>query len=216
MKIFFGLTALVTSVSAALFGAYFDAECTNEIVPVHAFTDVCTWATNKYDGAYSFYLESCSETSIHVFEQKVNNSESFTCQGNALANYTVTPKCTQIGFVYTKLLDGSICEGKGTTYDVVAYNISDCSVGGLPFTVVYNNGECNGDSFAPGVASWDTRLSGDANGYYMEVFESTDGQCANPLGLFETKGFPSGCLAPVAGFYNTTFVEIWEAFPLNF
>lgn len=202
-------------VQAVLFGTYFDANCTQEIVAVQAFTDVCTWSTNQYDGAYSFYLNECSNNSISVAEQKVNNSESFFCKGSSPSKYTVTNECSPAGFIYTKILDGSVCQGAGTTYNVIAHNMSDCSDGGLPFSVIYNDGNCTGNSFAPNYASWDTRLFGDSQYSYMEVFESTTGECKNPLGLFETKTFPTGCIAPVEGFYNTTFVEIWEAFPLN-
>ena len=206
---------LISAAQAILFGTYFDAECTKPIVNIQAFTDVCTWATNTYDGTYSYYLNSCSKKSIEIVEQKVNSSESFVCQGNKTTTYTATQKCTATGFIYTKILDDSECKGAGTTYNVVAFNISDCSVGGLPFSVIYNNGNCTGNSFAPNYASWDTLLFGDSNGYFMEVFDSTNGECKNPLGLFATKGFPSGCIAPVEGFDNTTFVEIWDAFPLN-
>jgi hypothetical protein len=215
MKWILSLVVLPTLVQSVLFGTYFDDECTQEVVAIQAFSDVCTWSTNQYDGTYSFYLTECSQRSITVVEQKVDSSESFFCKSNQTTNYTVTNKCQKNGLLYTKILDGSQCEGAGTTYNVVAYNVSDCSVGGLPFSVIYNDGNCTGNSFAPNYASWDTRLFGDSDSYFMEVFTSTDGQCKDPLGLFETKGFPSGCIAPVEGFSNTTFVEIWNAFPLN-
>ncbi len=209
------LLSLFTSVNAAMFGVYSDSSCQQLVIPVLAFSDVCTW--NTYSTAYALYLQSCSPKKLQV--QLFNASDSPTCTNFPVnETFTVSNKCTLHNDYYTKLIDSSDCYGANTTFNIVAHDTADCSDGGLPFSVVSANNSCVGNSFAPSYAgaSWDTKIFANDQVFLMDVFTSTNGTCENELGLFGAKNYTGACLAPISGFYNTTFIQLFEAFPLTY
>lgn len=202
-----------SAVSAAVFGVYSDSACQQLVIPVLAFSDVCTW--NTYTTSYALYLESCSAKKLKV--QLFNASDSPFCDSFPVnETFTVTNKCQLYTDYYTQIIDSSDCEGTNTTFNIVAHDTADCSDGGLPFSVVSSNSTCVGNSFAPSYAgaSWDTKIYATDNFFLMDVFGSTNGTCENELGLFLNQNYSTKCLAPVSGFFNTTFIQMFQAFPV--
>ena len=200
--------------SAAKFGTYSDPACTELAMPVLAFSDVCTWTSPST--AYALYLESCSPKKLQV--RYYNATDSPTCTSFPTnQTFTVTTKCTLAQDFYTKILDVDSCEGANTTYNIVAHDHADCSDGGLPFSVVSANDTCVGNSFAPNYpgAGWDTKIFASEQVFLLDVFTSTDGTCQGELGLFGAKNYTGQCLAPISGFYNSTFIQLFEAFPVS-
>ena len=209
----FPLLAILSAVNAAVFGVYSDAACQNLVIPVLAFSDVCTW--NTYSTPYALYLQSCGSDRLDV--QLFNASDSAFCKDFPVnETFTVTNKCQIHNDYYTQILDTSDCLGSNTTFDIIAHDHSDCSDGGLPFSVISANGACVGNSFAPSYsgASWDTQLYAGESGFLLDVFRSTNGTCQNELGLFGSNNFTGECLAPITGFYNSTFIQMFRAFPV--
>jgi hypothetical protein len=208
------LFTLFSAVNAAMFGVYSDSACQELLIPVLAYSDVCTW--NTYSTAYALYLESCSPKKLNV--QLFNASDSAFCKPFPVnETFTVSNKCNAHNDYFTKIIDASECEGANTTFNIVAHDTPDCSDGGLPFSVVLANNSCVGNSFAPSYAgaSWDTKIFANDEVFLMDVFRSTNGTCQNELGLFGAKNYTGACLAPITGFYNTTFIQLFQAFPLN-
>ena len=208
------LLSLFSAVNAALFGVYSDSACQTLVIPVLAYSDVCTW--NTYSTAYALYLQSCTPKKLQV--QLFNASDSPTCTDFSVnETFTVTNKCQLHNDYYTKLIDSSDCLGSNTTFNIVAHDTADCSDGGLPFSVVSANDTCVGNSFAPSYAgaSWDTKIYATDQVFLMDVFTSTNGTCQNELGLFGAKNYTGQCLAPISGFYNSTFIQLFQAFPLS-
>ena len=208
IPLFFGL------VTAAKFGTYSDPDCTQLAMPVLAFSDVCTWTSPST--AYALYLESCSPKKLQV--RYYNATDSPTCTTFPVnQSFTVTNKCTLAQDFYTKILDVDSCEGMNTTYNIVAHDHADCSDGGLPFSVVSANDTCVGNSFAPNYsgAGWDTKIYATEQVFLMNVFTSTAGTCDGELGLFGAKAYDGHCLAPISGFSNSTFIQLFQAFPLS-
>lgn len=208
---FLTLLASLGSAHAALFGVYSSPTCEQAslLVPVLAFSDVCTWTS--HDASYALYLEDCSADSLSV--RYYNTSDSATCANYPVnQSFTVTHDCTLTDdSFYTQLINTGTCQGNGTTFNIIAHDHEDCSDLGLPFSVVSANDTCVGDSFAPG--SWDTKTLAQEYLFYMEVYQTTNGTCQYPLGIFEASNNYAGqCLAPVAGFSNTTFLQVYEAF----
>ena len=210
---YMSLLAFFAAAKAAMFGVYSDSACQDLVIPVLAFSDVCTW--NTASTAYALYLESCTPKKLHV--RLFNASDSPTCTAFPVnETFTVTSKCQLYTDYYTKLIDSSECEGSNTTFNIVAHDTADCSDGGLPFSVVSANDTCVGNSFAPSYAgaSWDTKIYVTDQVFLMDVFTSTNGSCENELGLFGAKNYTGACLAPISGFYNSTFIQLFQAFPL--
>jgi hypothetical protein len=200
--------------NAAMFGTYSDSACTELAMPVLAFSDVCTWTSPST--AYALYLETCSPKKLQV--RYFNATDSATCTPYPInQTFTVTTKCTLAQDFYTKILDVDSCEGANTTYNIVAHDQADCSDGGLPFSVVPANDTCVGNSFAPNYpgAGWDTKIYVSEQVFLLDVFTSNDGTCHGELGLFGAKNYTGQCLAPISGFYNSTFIQLFEAFPLT-
>lgn len=207
------LPLLFGAASAAMFGVYSDPTCETLVIPVLAFSDVCTW--NTYDQSYALYLQNCS--SNHLAVQIFNATDSPTCTDFPMnQTFPVSHVCEPNLGVYTRILDSSECLGENTTFNIVAHDQADCSDGGLPFSLVSANGSCVENSFAPSKppAGWDTRVFLTDSLFVMEVYTSTDGSCKQPLGDFRSKQYGSKCLAPVDGFYNSTFMQLYRAFPL--
>jgi hypothetical protein len=210
---FFSILSLLSVVNAAMFGTYSDPECTQLVMPVLGFSDVCTWTSPST--AYALYLESCSQNELQV--RYYNATDSATCSPFPVnQTFTVSYECMLAQDFYTKIIDSSDCYGANTTFNIVAHDHSDCSDGGLPFSVLLDNNSCVGNSFAPNYAgaSWDTKIYATDQVFLMDVFTSTNGSCKNELGLFYTHNYTGECLAPIAGFYNSTFIQLFQAFPL--
>ena len=213
----FSLLASLTTVQAALFGVYSSPTCEQAslVVPVLAFSDVCTWSTSSV--SYALYLEDCSADSLSV--RYYNASDSATCADFPVnQTFPVTADCTLANDAfYTQLWNSSECQGYGTTLNIVAHDHADCSDLGLPFSVVTANYTCIGNSFAPQYipGSWDTKTLAQESFFYMEVYQTTNGTCEYPLGTFlATNNYAGQCLVPASGFSNTTFVQVYEAFPV--
>jgi hypothetical protein len=205
---------LLSLATAAKFGTYSDSACTQLAMPVLAFSDVCTWTSPST--AYALYLESCSPKKLEV--RYYNATDSATCSPFPVnQSFTVTTKCTLAQDFYTKIIDVDSCEGANTTYNIVAHDHADCSDGGLPFSVVSANDTCVGNSFAPNYsgAGWDTKIYATEQVFLLDVFTSNDGTCSGELGLFGAKNYTGMCLAPISGFYNSTFIQLFEAFPIG-
>jgi hypothetical protein len=117
---------------------------------------------------------------------------------------------------YTQIIDSSECLGGNTTFNIIAHDTPDCSDGGLPFTAVAENDSCVGNSFAPSYAgaSWDTKIYATDTVFLMDVFTSTNGTCQNELGVFGAKNYTGECMAPISGFYKSTFIQLFRAFSL--
>ena len=210
----FLLLLFFATAQAATFGVYSDPKCQELVIPVQAFTDVCTW--NTYTTSYALYLQNCSSNELAV--QIFNAVDSPTCTPYpSNISYTVSNECSLTEDYYTKIINASNCLGTNFAFNLVAHNTSDCADSGLPFTVIAQNGTCESNSFAPSYpgASWDTIIYTNKDLFAMEVYHTTDGTCQYPLGDFRTKKYGAECLAPVDGFYNTTFLNIYEAFPLT-
>lgn len=211
---FWFLSILFTSVQAAMFGVYSDAQCENLVIPVLAYSDVCTW--NTYSTSYSLFLESCSSDFFSV--QTFNLTDSPTC-GSYPVNQTfsVSRHCKPTFDYYTKILDSEDCESDNNSYNIVAHNTPNCSDPGLPFSIVNRNNSCVGNSFGPGLAgaSFDTEIYISKTTFLLEIFQSKDGSCQNNLDFFAVQSFGSKCVAPLSGNDNQLFLQIWQSFPLD-
>lgn len=205
-------------VSAVRFGIYSNADCSDLLAPVYAFTDVCSWATysTSYAPSHSLYLQNCTNEQVYVMSFSLKGG--WSCEPKE-QNYSfpVSSVCQPAYDFYTKLIDASTCEGADIAYNVAAHTASDCSNDGPPFTLVYDNKQCVDNSFAPNYhpGSWDTRIFQADSTFHMEVFQSDDGTCQTPLYEFETNEFRGQCLHPVNGYPNTTFLQIWHSFPIK-
>ena len=208
------LLAFLPFVRAAMFGVFSDPACESLVIPVLAFSDVCTW--NTYTSAYSLYLESCTSNTLQV--QLFNVTDSPTCASFPTnQTFSVTQECQPTSDYYTRILNTTECLGENTTFNILAHDHSDCSDGGLPFSLVSAKGGCVGNSFAPSQppAGWDTRAFVTDSLFVLEVYESTNGTCEGSLGDFRTRKYGSECLAPIDGFYNSTYMQLYKAFPLQ-
>ena len=197
--------------NAALFGAYFDADCSVPITKTLAFTDVCTWSSNQYSGSYANYLFNCTENEMVVVGY--NASIAPTCQGYPNYLVQVTPDCSKYDNIYIKGLDFT-CDSENNTYNVLAHFQSDCKDGGLPFSIQLGEGTCQEGSFAPGFFNWDTQ-GGYSNSFYtMSLYNTTNGTCQDEVAVFQTEAFPAQCVAPNRPFQDIS-VDIFQAFPLT-
>lgn len=204
------LPLLFSLASAARFGSYFDADCSVPIVNAIAFTDVCTWSSNRYSGSYALTLDACSDTSFTV--NAYNLTGSAGCQGEIVGTLSVNTSCVFVGEHYVKALDLS-CESKNTTYNVLAHFTPDCEDGGYAFSIELGEPECLEDSFGPGLWDFDARGNYSEPYYIMELFNSSDGTCQSEIATFQTKEFPAWCLPTVQPFQNIS-IDIYPAIPL--
>ena len=205
------LPLLFGAVSAARFGTFFDAECTIPIVNAVAFTDVCTWSSNRYSGSYALTLSNCSDTELSI--NAYNLTGSAGCQGESVGSLTVNSSCVFHEDNYVKALDFT-CESQNTTYNVLAHFTPGCEDGGYAFSMQLGEPECLGDSFGPGLWDWDARGNYSEPYYMLEVFNTTDGTCQDQAAVFQTKEFPAWCLPTVQPFQNLS-IDIYPAIPLN-
>lgn len=208
----FVLTLFLGLASAAKFGFYHDAACSQPITQAVAFTDVCTWTSNQYSGSQAIYLRQCETDSLEVV---VYNASFFpTCNGVPLGTLPVTSDCVDKGGYYVKGDDFS-CTSENSTYNIVAHFTSDCSDGGVPFSIQFGQQtDCNGDAFAPGFFGWDVRGSYSPPDYRLEVFNTTNGTCRNPVSIFTTQEFPATCVKPARRF-EISAIDMYNAFPVN-
>lgn len=203
------LPLFFAAVNAASFGSYFDANCTLPITNTLAFTDVCTWTSNKYSGSYSLYLKDCSAKQIQAVV--FNASDAPTCVGTPVSEILITEKCTMLqdgGYIQGH---DFTCNSQNNTYNVLAHFEPNCKDGGLPFSVQLGEGTCQTGSFAPGFFDWDAQGSYSAPFYQMEVFNTTDGQCNIRRASFQTENFPAACI-PASNPFEVNAVDIYEAF----
>ena len=208
------LPLLFTAVSAARYRIYHDDTCVLPIanVPdVLAFTDVCTWSSNRYSGAFSVALYNCSSSEMVVIGY--NASSTPTCQG--VPNYIipVTSECTKYQDFYVKGYDFT-CESQNTTYNILAHFQADCNDGGLPFSIQLGEGTCQAGSFAPGFFNWDTEGEYSAPYYEMKLYNTTNGTCQDERAIFQTESFPAECVKSNTGFQGIS-VDIYQAFPVS-
>jgi len=202
----------IAMTSAARYGSYVDAECKNPIVPALVFSDVCTWSSNQYSGSFSMYLTSCSESEMVVTVFNLTDSSSALCLGFPLTKIPVTGSCTPFDNFYVKGLDFT-CESQNTTYNVLAHFTPGCQDGGYAFSMDLGEPECLEGSFGPGLFSWNARGNYSEPFYTMDLYNTTDGTCKDPLARFETKQFPATCLPTVKPFHNIS-IDIYPAFSI--
>lgn len=197
--------------TAARFGSYFDSECKSPITNVVAFTDVCTWSSNRYSGSYALYASSCSDSTFSV--SAFNLTGSAGCQGKPVYSLTVNSSCMPYEDAFVKALDFT-CNSQNTTYNVLAHFTPDCQDGGYAFSIELGEPECLMDSFAPGLWDWDAAGNYSDPYYQLNLFNTSDGTCQDQVALFETKEFPAWCLTPTVPFQNIS-IDIYPAFPLT-
>lgn len=201
---------LIASSSAARFASYFDAECKNSLTSVVAFTDVCTWSSNRYSGSYAVYLSSCSATTFEV--SAFNLTGQAGCEGQPVSTLSANASCMPYQDTYIKALDFT-CNSQNTTYNVLAHFTPGCEDGGYAFSMTLGEPTCEEDSFGPGLWDWDARGNYSDPYYMLELFNSTDGSCQNEVAVFQTKQFPAWCLPTLHPFQNIS-IDIYPAFPL--
>lgn len=209
----FWVALLLAVANAAQYTSFFDAECKFPITPSVVFTDVCTWTSNRYSGSYSTYLSSCSNSEFEVTVFNLTDSPSALCQGSPLLTIPVNTSCTPYLDFYVKGSDFT-CESQNSTYNILGHFRSDCKDGGIPFSIQLGGGTCQERSFGPGFFNWDTQ-GGYTDPYYtMSLYNTTNGTCQNEITVYRTEQFPAYCLAPV-GAFQSIFVDIYQAFPVN-
>ena len=204
------LPLLVSLASAARFGSYFDADCSVPIVNAVAFTDVCTWSSNRYSGSYALTLNSCSETSFTI--NAYNLTGAAECKGETVGKLTVNGSCVFAGDHYVKGWDFK-CESRNTTYNVLAHFTPGCQDGGYAFSMQLGVPTCLEDSFGPGLWDWDAQGNYSDPYYMLQIYNSSDGTCKDEAATFQTKQFPAWCLPSNKPFQNIS-IDIYPAFPL--
>lgn len=202
---------LSTCVQAAQFASYFDADCTIPITKVVAFTDVCTWSSNRFSGSYALHLTDCSTNQLNV--SAFNLTGSAGCEGEIVSTLTANASCVAYEDAYIKALDFT-CESQNTTYNVLAHFTPDCEDGGYAFSIELGEPSCLEDSFAPGLWDWDSQGNYSEPFYQLLLYNSTGGTCQDELAVFQTKEFPAWCLAPTQPFQNIS-IDIYPAIPLS-
>jgi hypothetical protein len=204
------LATLFSSALAAQFGIYYDSECSIPITSSLAFTDVCTWSSNRYSGSWSVSLSSCNSTNLVA---NVYNASLYpTCQGDS-STLSISAACTKVQDSYIRANDFS-CTSENTTYNILAHFQSDCKDGGIPFSIQLGNPSCQADSFAPGFLNLDTRGSYENGLYQMSLYNTSNGECQNQSAIFQTPSFPATCIAPQDS-SEILFVDIYNAFPIS-
>lgn len=195
--------------TAAQFGSYFDADCKTPVVTAIAFTDVCTWSSNRFSGSYALTLSSCSENSLEITAYNLTGSAG--CNGIPVSTFTANSSCIPYDDTYIQVHDFS-CNSQNATYNVLAHFTPDCQDGGYAFSMNLGLPECLESSFGPGLWGWDARGNYSDPFYMLQLFNSTDGTCQDEVAVFETKEFPAWCLTPRAPFQNIS-IDIYPAIP---
>ena len=195
---------------SARFGTYFDAECKVPIINAIAFTDVCTWSSNRFSGSYALTLTSCSDTELSV--KAYNLTGSAGCNGESIGSLTINSSCIFHEDNYVQAWDFN-CNSQNNSYNIIAHFTPDCQDGGYAFSMDLGQPQCNEDSFAPGLWDWDAQGSYSDPYYMLELFNTTDGTCQDQLATFQTKEFPAWCLPTVEPFQNIS-IDIYPSFPL--
>ncbi len=197
-------------VSAAKIGTFLDANCSVPITNLLAFTDVCTWSADSYNGAFAVSASDCSTEGLTV---SIYNATQYpTCQGPSVFQFPVTQSCEKVQDFYVIAFNTS-CLSLNTTYNILAHFVEDCTDGGLPFSIQLGEQGCQGGSFGPSFLSYDTQGIYADPYYLMSVFNTTDGSCKEQKALYATKSFPAMCLQPVENSLNIS-LDIYNAFPL--
>ncbi len=202
---------LITLTKAAQFISYFDSECKVPITKVVAFTDVCTWSSNRFSGSYALYLSNCGQNELAVSAYNLTGSAS--CQGEIIYTFTANSSCISYEDAYIRAFDFT-CESQNTTYNLLAHFTPDCQDGGYAFSMELGEPTCLEYSFAPGLWTWDARGNYSDPFYELELFNSTDGTCEDEVAVFQTKEFPAWCLSPTQPFQNIS-IDIYPAFPMH-
>ncbi len=210
MNLFVVLGLLLSAgfVNSAQFGTYLDEKCSKPITELYAFADVCTWGTDRYNGAFALTLSQCSDEFLDV--NIYNASTSPTCDASPVFNFTVTPQCTQVQDFYVQAQNTS-CQSENLAYNVLAHFTTDCSDGGAPFSFLAGNPPCAGNSFLPYLLGWDTAAYYMDPFYMFQVFNTTNGTCLDSQAVFMTQTFPAACLKPTMPFNNIA-LDIYNAF----
>lgn len=204
------LPLLFGAATAARFGTFFDAECVIPVVNAVAFTDVCTWSSNRYSGSYALTLSNCSDSELTISAYNLTGSAG--CQGESVGTLTVNSSCVFHEDNYVKAFDFT-CESQNTTYNVLAHFTPDCQDGGYAFSMELGEPQCLGDSFGPGLWDWDAQGNYSEPYYMLELFNSTDGTCQDQVATFQTKQFPAWCLPTTQPFQNIS-IDIYPAIPV--
>jgi hypothetical protein len=204
------LPLLFAFANAAKLTSYFDSECKTPLIDTVAFTDVCTWSSNRYSGSYAIHLSSCSETSVDV--NLFNLTGQAGCNGVPDYTFTANTSCVPYKDAYVKVNDFT-CASQNSTYNILAHFTPGCQDGGYAFSIDLGQPSCQGASFGPGLWNLDAEGSYSDPYYQLELFNSTDGTCQDQLATFQTKQFPAECLPTVQPFQNIS-IDIYPAFPL--
>lgn len=207
---FWVLPLLFTITKAARLTSYFDSECKNPLVKTVAFTDVCTWSSNRFSGSYALYLTECSNTNLEV--NLFNLTGSAECNGLPDYTFTANASCVQYQDAFIRVEDFT-CNSQNTTYNILAHFTPDCQDGGYAFSMDLGLPICLQDSFGPGLWDWDAQGNYSEPYYMLELFNTTDGTCQDNVATFQTKEFPAWCLSPTQPFQNIS-IDIYPAFPL--
>lgn len=211
MKVLLGLFFSVLSTQAAKIGSYLDTNCSIPITTFFAFSDVCTWGTDKYNGAFSITLPQCSNTSLVV--DIFNATVAPTCQGDKpVITFSASESCTPVQDFFVKA-DNMTCVSDNTMYNVLAHFTENCTDGGLAFSISASNPPCQADSFAPGLLSYDTSTAYMDPFYMLTLYETNNGTCNNGLTIFMTESFPAQCLKPTVPYHDMA-IDIYNAFPM--
>jgi hypothetical protein len=204
------LPLLFAAANAASLTSYFDADCKTPLINTVAFTDVCTWSSNRFSGSYALYLTECSSTSVEV--SLFNLTGQAGCQGTPDFTFAANASCTPYKDAFVKVNDFT-CNSQNTTYNILAHFTPECQDGGYAFSMNLGQPECLEASFGPGLWNWDAEGSFADPYYQLAIFNTTDGTCQDELAVFQTKSFPAECLAPTQPF-QTISIDIYPAFPL--
>jgi hypothetical protein len=105
------------------------------------------------------------------------------------------------------------CESQGTTYNIFAHVQSDCTDGGIPFSVQLGEPSCQSGAFAPGFFSWDVEGNYSQPYYNMNIYSTTNGTCEDVQASVQTTSFPAHCL-PLTPSLQVVALDIYTAFPM--
>jgi hypothetical protein len=211
MRFFLSLFSTLMIAYAAKLETYLDANCSTPITNFLAFADVCTWGTDRYNGAFSITLSQCSTNSLEV--NIYNATEAPTCQEAApVLVFNATPSCTRVQDFYVRA-ENTSCISENYSYNVLAHFTENCTDGGLAFSIYTGNTPCEEAAFAPGLLSYDTGADYLDPFYMLTLYNSSNGTCSDGLAIFMTESFPAQCLKPIIP-YNNMAIDIYNSFPM--
>ncbi len=197
--------------SAARFGLYLDGECRQSVTKSIAFTDVCTWSSNVISGSYAMYLSACTESELEL--NLFNLTGQAGCNGIPVNTLSLNSTCAPHGDLFVKALDFT-CLSQNTSYNLLGHFTPGCEDGGYAFSIQLGGGQCEEDSFGPGLWNWDARGNYSEPFYQLELFNTTNGSCEDETAIFQTKTFPAWCLPSGNAFQNIS-IDIYSSFPVS-